>query len=218
MTLDVAETCNENSVLEIPYSNLVSNESNSILHEGTSKFSLEGISVMKGFLLICVILIHLFVGDIRYDFYYYFLYSFTVPLFLACSGYMLNQKFLKNTSFVGIWKKSDVLFMRHVELGIISGLLGQRTVVELHVVININKQFYLRVLAFLAKRLNIVCITVTQGAANRLMSMGVNEKKILVAPSAVNMSRYDFSASKTDLRQRLGLNLDKPFLVLIQRL
>ena len=109
---------------------------------------------------------------------------------------------------IGIWKRSEILFVRHVELGIIAALLGRNVVVELHVIAEIKNLTSLRILASLSKKRNILFITITQSGFKRLLSLGIEEKKILIAPSAVNLKKYNFSSSKSDLRKRLGLPLN----------
>lgn len=110
---------------------------------------------------------------------------------------------------IGIWKRSEILFVRHVELGIIAALLGRNVVVELHVIAEIKNLTGLQILASLSKKRNILFITTTQSGFKRLLSLGIEEKKILIAPSSVNLKKYNFSSSKSDLRKRLGLPLNK---------
>lgn len=74
----------------------------------TSRFSAKdynGVSLLKGFLIILVIWGHLIPEGVFGNITAYLIYSFHMPLFMGLSGYLIKSKFIVNSSFQNLWSK-----------------------------------------------------------------------------------------------------------------
>ena len=65
----------------------------------------NGISLLKGILIILVIIGHILPGGVYGNNWSYWIYSFHMPLFLALVGYLLNEKFIETADRKEIWAK-----------------------------------------------------------------------------------------------------------------
>jgi fucose 4-O-acetylase-like acetyltransferase len=64
----------------------------------------NGISLLKGLLIILVIIGHLLPG-LQYNIWTYIIYSFHMPLFFGIAGFLVNDSYLEKTTFTQIWQR-----------------------------------------------------------------------------------------------------------------
>jgi glycosyltransferase involved in cell wall biosynthesis len=115
--------------------------------------------------------------------------------------------------FIGIYNKNDLLYFRHVELAILAGLLGKIVVIELHQISDIDNSLSLKLLTRLAKKRKIFFVVITHKGAKKLLRHGVDENKILVAPSAIDNMNFIQNISHTETRMKLQLRNDQKIIV-----
>lgn len=116
--------------------------------------------------------------------------------------------FLQTWSFYAstkIWllfrSRSWTIYTRDI-LPLFFSWLGYKTVLECHL---ISKQ---RGLFFFAARRTSRIITISRALKDAFVHSGFDEKKILVAPSGVDLSTFDITVSKEDARKQLNLPQD----------
>jgi glycosyltransferase involved in cell wall biosynthesis len=104
------------------------------------------------------------------------------------------------TIFGGI-KKSDIVYTRDYTL--LPFLPSRKNIVEIH---DIPKRTAIFVRCLKNAELIVV---ITFGLKNKLISLGIEENKIIVAPDAVDLENFDIKISKNEAREKLSLPLDK---------
>jgi fucose 4-O-acetylase-like acetyltransferase len=65
----------------------------------------NGLSLLKGILMIFVIWGHLIPKGVYGDITAFLIYSFHMPLFLGLSGYLINSKFIELSNYKELWSK-----------------------------------------------------------------------------------------------------------------
>jgi len=70
---------------------------------------------------------------------------------------------------------------------------------------------------FIIKKFNKI-ITISNGLKEFYLEKGISENKIITAHDAVSLEDFDVVVNKADVRQRLGIPLDKPVVMYLGRL
>lgn len=65
----------------------------------------SGIDILKGILIIIVIIGHVLTGSLNNNIVRYVIYGFHMPLFLAVSGFLIREEWLKKVSIKELYKK-----------------------------------------------------------------------------------------------------------------
>lgn len=104
-------------------------------------------------------------------------------------------------------KKRCIFYTRHEYLLPLLHLFSKRVVWEGHNMPR-NKILYMK---YWRRCWRI--ITITQGLKNELVKLGLADGKILVAPDAVDLKKFNISLDKQDLRKKLNLPLNKNLII-----
>lgn len=109
--------------------------------------------------------------------------------------------FAVSVSIFGNIKKKDLVYTRDYTL--LPFLSSKKNIVEIH---DIPKRT-----AVFVRALNnaSLIVAITFGIKNKLVSLGIDEKKIIVCPDAVDLESFDINVSKIDARNKLFLPVDK---------
>lgn len=99
-----------------------------------------------------------------------------------------------------LFKKYDLLYSRESA----AGVFFAGTALEIHSLPKTISASYLWIL----KRSGAL-IVLTGFIKDRMVKMGIDEDKILVAPDAVNLEKFNINISSADARKKLGLPQDK---------
>lgn len=120
------------------------------------------------------------------------------PKFLFLFDFFL---FVASLLLSGKIKKEDVVYTRDYLL--LPFLSVNKKIVEIHD-IPVKNWFFLRAL----KNTDLI-IAITYGIKKELVSMGIDEKKIIVSPDGVELEVFDIKITKEEARNKLSLPLDK---------
>lgn len=124
--------------------------------------------------------------------------------FLRKWGFYLQKIFLFTKLFFKKIKKDAIVYTRNPEIGWLFSLRGFKTVYEAHSW-PASKQFIYK---FLIKRIYKI-VVVTQGLKKLYLNCNFAENKILVAPDAVDLEKFNININKEHAREILGLPKDK---------
>lgn len=112
--------------------------------------------------------------------------------------------FLLVAKFYFLFKKFDVLYTREQAVS----LFFNDFILEIHSLSDQIRSWHKKVWEK-AQRL----VVLTSFIKKRLIEEGIDMNKILVAPDAVDLKEFDISMTKEQLRQELGLPLDKKIII-----
>jgi len=120
--------------------------------------------------------------------------------------YLQALTFAESAFWYGLVSRADIIYGRD-ELALSHLCLFKKNVVwESHTA----KSKWL--VSGLLKRSKVL-VVISRGLRDYYLSLGVPEKKILVAPSGVDLSKFEIKNSKSEIREMLGLPLDKKLIV-----
>jgi len=100
--------------------------------------------------------------------------------------------------------RNAIVYTRDPEIGWIFNLKGNKIILESH---NWPKSKS-RLFKYLIKKFNKI-ITITQGLKNLYLAAGLPDSRIMVAPDAVDLEKFDIKIDKIQARKKLNLPLDK---------
>ena len=135
--------------------------------------------------------------------------SETLPKFLLRFDLL---SFIIGLLFSNVAKNGDALYFRDYPLLFAFSPRRYRLVCEVHHI------YGWRGLFLHALRRASLIVVITQGLKDDLVALGLSEKKIIVAPDAVNLSIFDDVESKESARKRLGLSQEKKIALYIGRI
>jgi len=134
------------------------------------------------------------------------LYAYETVLGRACFVVQAFTFYKLLFLWVLFQSRSQVIYTRDAPV-ILLRLLGYRVFFECHSVPRRTPFFFA-----LARRASGI-VVISQGIRKILTSAGIDEKKIIVEPSGVDLSIFDTSLSLAEARQTLGLPQEKFILV-----
>lgn len=105
-----------------------------------------------------------------------------------------------------IFKTGSIFYTRDEIVAVCIGMLGKRVAWEGH-------QGERNVVVKFAVLLKIKMVMISIALRDLYVSLGVSPNKILVAPDAADVDRFDINISKADARTKLGLPLDKKIIL-----
>ena len=110
-------------------------------------------------------------------------------------------------AFSGEIKKGDIVYARDYLSLIFLSSRKNKLIVEIHDVPN-NTYLFKRTLK---KADNVIVIT--KGLKDKIVSLGVDAGKIIIAPDAVELEDFDLDISKDEARKKISLPLDKKIIL-----
>lgn len=124
-------------------------------------------------------------------------------------GFLIEALVFAEMAFwYGLFSKADIIYGRD-ELSLSHLSLFKKNVVwEAHTA----KSRWL--VGGLLKRCKVL-VVISRGLMNYYTSLGAPEEKLLVAPSGVDVSKFEIKNSKSELRERLGLPQDKKIVMYV---
>ncbi len=114
--------------------------------------------------------------------------------------YLQFFSFLAVCRLILVFKKYDLLYSRDY----IMGFLFKNLILEIHAIPKDAGKFY-RYVCGKARAL----VVLTSFIKNKLITFSIERDKILVAPDAVDLLKFDINISREEARKKLGLPLDK---------
>lgn len=121
-------------------------------------------------------------------------------------GYWLQSITFAERSAWYLLNKKGIFYTRDELLAVYLKLFGKNVVWETHT----NKSNFFIIFI---KILKIQVISITQGLKDFYMKNGVDGKKILVAPDAVDAEQFDINISMDEARTKLNLPKDKKIIL-----
>ncbi len=120
--------------------------------------------------------------------------------------WLQNISFSVLIGFYLFFKKSDVIYSRdHFSLFLLTCLgFSKKLVWEIHIFPKRISWFHKR----LFKKINKL-VVISQGLKKEIVKQRIGEKKIMVAPDAVDLTEFDSSFSKERAREKFNLPSDK---------
>lgn len=112
-----------------------------------------------------------------------------------------SASFVFFTFFYALFKKTDIIYSRDIFVAYPLSLFKNNVVGEFHSVPSWLQPRHLR-------RIKKI-IVITQGLKEALITKGVVDDKILVAPDGVDLRQFDIHESPLSIRKKLSLPLDK---------
>lgn len=92
--------------------------------------------------------------------------------------------------FLAVQKKSDVIYVRHLENAVISTLFGKQTIFAYHDASFLEKKKWFRWLIKISKKRPIKFLTVSTAGVNSFINWGISPSKTLSAPNGNDFQIY----------------------------
>jgi glycosyltransferase involved in cell wall biosynthesis len=118
-----------------------------------------------------------------------------------------NISFLLSSLFVRT-QKDDLIYLRNIENLLFWPLKNKNIFFEIHQVVSKKDRLFLPLIKK-AKKI----IVITQRLKNEFIDYRIPEEKILVAPDAVDLGKFDINVSQKECRQKFNLPLDKKIII-----
>lgn len=127
-----------------------------------------------------------------------------VPFFRSLWFSIESATFSIVAAVYSIFEKEAVFYTRDFLTAFLFSLFRKRIFYEIHTMPERVRFFHV----FVWKR-SPGLVAISSGIKKELMRFGVSEKKILVAPDAADVSRFNSAASKEEARRKLDLPREK---------
>lgn len=125
-------------------------------------------------------------------------------------GFWINMlTFSLSASVHILFSRYDALYSREPFPLIFFGLLGKKTLYEMHDFPQKNHRFH----SFLCRSVSHVAVTNEWARASCVREYGIREDKILLVPNGFDASKFQGNMSKNEARKSLGLPLDKKIIL-----
>lgn len=119
-----------------------------------------------------------------------------------------NVTFVISAIIYTIFQKDTVYYTRDFLTALSLSLFGKSIFYEMHTMPACKRFFHV----FVWKR-SAGLVAISSGIKKELMRFGISEKKVLIAPDAVDISHFNIAVSKEDARRALNLPLDKKIIL-----
>jgi len=124
-------------------------------------------------------------------------------------GFVIQtMTFTLSVLLYGPWSKAEIIYGRDdFSLALLS-IFKRNTVWEAHTA---KRGLLVKLLLIKSKMI----VVISKGLKGYFISLGVNESKVLVSPSGVDLIQFDIKENKEEIRKRLSLPLDKKIIAYI---
>jgi len=110
----------------------------------------------------------------------------------------------------GSWRRADIIYTRDYIL--VGSSFGKKNILEIH-----DLPRKKRILLFVAKKAEKI-IVITGGLKDDLIKAGIPADKILIAPDAADLEKFDIKISQTEAREKVSLPVEKKIIIYVGHL